>query len=158
MTRDMTKLQNITEYKESRVFVTTNNSKLPIAPVGKTMIVPYSSSNQAELVNVFYVLGMKKTLVSISQLTSAGNFVIFGPDDIKVYHNLKGIVLEMLAAVGIIKAEHAWFDVEHINEALQNAFVCVEMVFFAMIQMYAYSANPYKSKSEAKSKLEKKEQ
>ena len=64
----------------------------------------------------------------------------------------------MLAAVGIIKAEHAWFDVEHINEALQNAFVCVEMVFFAMIQMYAYSANPYKSKSEAKSKWEKKEQ
>ncbi|TYJ95867.1 transmembrane protein 184C-like protein [Cucumis melo var. makuwa] len=70
----------------------------------------------------------------------------------------QGIVLEMLAAVGIIKAEHAWFDVEHINEALQNTFVCVEMVFFAMIQMSAYSANPYKSKSEAKSKLEKKEQ
>lgn len=64
----------------------------------------------------------------------------------------------MLAAVGIIKAEHAWFDVEHINEALQNTLVCVEMVFFAMIQMSAYSASPYKSKSAAKSKVEKKDE
>ncbi|KAG6591988.1 hypothetical protein SDJN03_14334, partial [Cucurbita argyrosperma subsp. sororia] len=70
----------------------------------------------------------------------------------------QGIVLEMLAAVGIIKAEHAWFDVEHINEAIQNTLVCVEMVFFAMVQMSAYSASPYRDQSAAKSKSEKKEQ
>jgi len=64
----------------------------------------------------------------------------------------------MLAAVGIIKAEHAWFDVEHINEAIQNTLVCVEMVFFAMVQMSAYSASPYRDQSAAKSKSEKKEQ
>lgn len=64
----------------------------------------------------------------------------------------------MLTSVGIIKAEHDWFDVEHINEANQNILVCVEMVFFAMIQMSAYSAAPYKAQSAAKSKLEKKEQ
>lgn len=64
----------------------------------------------------------------------------------------------MLAAVGIIKSEHVWFDVEHINEALQNILVCVEMVFFAMVQLSAYSASPYKAQSAAKSKLEKKKQ
>ncbi|KAA0035381.1 putative mitochondrial protein [Cucumis melo var. makuwa] len=80
MTRDKRKLQNTIEYKGSRVVVSANNSKLPIAHVGKTMIVPRSNSNQVELDNVFYVPGMKKNLVSISQLTSAINFVVFGPE------------------------------------------------------------------------------
>ena len=53
------------------------------------MIVPRSNSNQVELDNVFYVPGMKKNLMTISQLTSVGNFVVFGPNDVKVYHNFK---------------------------------------------------------------------
>ncbi|TYK27792.1 Integrase, catalytic core [Cucumis melo var. makuwa] len=77
------------EIRGSRVVVIANNSKLPIAQVGKTMIVPCSNSNQVELDHVFYVPGMKKNLMSVSQLTSADNFVVFGPDDVKVYHNLK---------------------------------------------------------------------
>ncbi|KAA0037350.1 Integrase, catalytic core [Cucumis melo var. makuwa] len=89
MTGDKRKLQNTIEYKGSRVVVTANNLMLPIAHVGKTMIVPHSNSNQVELDNVFYVTGMKKNLVSVSQLTSADNFVVFGLDDVKVYHNLK---------------------------------------------------------------------
>ncbi|TYK03493.1 putative mitochondrial protein [Cucumis melo var. makuwa] len=91
MTRDKRKLQNIIEYKGSRVVVTANNSKLPIAHVGKTMIVPRSNSNQVELDNVFYVPGMKKNLVSIPQLTSAINFVVFGPEK-SSYSKLKTII------------------------------------------------------------------
>ncbi|KAA0057677.1 putative mitochondrial protein [Cucumis melo var. makuwa] len=53
------------------------------------MILSRSNSNQVELDNVFYVPGMTKNLVSVSQLTSSGNFVVFGPNDVKVYHNLK---------------------------------------------------------------------
>ncbi|KAA0033603.1 Integrase, catalytic core [Cucumis melo var. makuwa] len=83
------KLQSTIEYKGNRVFVTANNSKLLIAHVGKTMIVPRSNSNQVELDNVFYVLEMKKNLVSVSQLTSASNFIVFGSNNVKVYHNLK---------------------------------------------------------------------
>ncbi|KAJ4726243.1 hypothetical protein OWV82_004986 [Melia azedarach] len=56
----------------------------------------------------------------------------------------QGIVLDILVALGIIKSHHVWLDVEHIEEALQNALVCVEMVFFAMFQKYAYSAKPYR--------------
>ncbi|KAL7593302.1 uncharacterized protein LOC111904859 [Lactuca sativa] len=57
----------------------------------------------------------------------------------------QGIVLSGLVAMGIIKSNHFWLDVSHIQQALQNALVIVEMVFFAMFQMYAYTAAPYKA-------------
>ncbi|GKV15889.1 hypothetical protein SLEP1_g26625 [Rubroshorea leprosula] len=56
----------------------------------------------------------------------------------------QGIVLDILVALGIIRSYHFWLDVEHIEEALQNALVCVEMVFFAAFQQHAYSAIPYR--------------
>ncbi|RAL40955.1 unnamed protein product [Cuscuta campestris] len=59
----------------------------------------------------------------------------------------QGIALEILAALGIIKSHHVWFDVEHIQEALQNILVVVEMVFFAYFQQVAYTAEPYRSQA-----------
>lgn len=56
----------------------------------------------------------------------------------------QGVVLDILVALGIIRSHHFWLDVEHIEEALQNALVCVEMVFFSAFQKYAYSATPYR--------------
>lgn len=55
----------------------------------------------------------------------------------------QGIVIEILVAVGIIKSHHFWLDVEHIQEALQNVLVCLEMVIFSVIQQYAYHVAPY---------------
>ena len=40
MTGDKDKLESTTEYNGRRVVVTTNNSKLPITHIGKTIIVP----------------------------------------------------------------------------------------------------------------------
>ncbi|KVI02258.1 Organic solute transporter Ost-alpha [Cynara cardunculus var. scolymus] len=37
-------------------------------------------------------------------------------------------------------------DVAHIQQAMQNGLVIVEMIFFSIFQMYAYSADPYKDK------------
>ncbi|KAK3424284.1 hypothetical protein EUGRSUZ_F01084 [Eucalyptus grandis] len=59
----------------------------------------------------------------------------------------QGVALDILAAVGIIRSHHFWLDVEHIEEALQNALVCIEMVFFSAFQQYAYSVEPYKDDS-----------
>jgi hypothetical protein len=56
----------------------------------------------------------------------------------------QGLVLEALVAVGIVKASHFWLDVEHLEQALQNQLVIVEMVFFSAFQLYAYSAEPYR--------------
>ncbi|KAK9209328.1 hypothetical protein WN944_001694 [Citrus x changshan-huyou] len=67
----------------------------------------------------------------------------------------QGIVLDILVALGVIKSHHFWLDVEHVEEALQNALVCVEMVFFAAFQRYAYSAKPYRDESSAASDKKK---
>jgi len=67
----------------------------------------------------------------------------------------QGIVLEILAALGIIKSHHYWIDVEHIEEAIQNTLVCLEMVVFSVLQQYAYHVSPYSGDVEAKFKSKK---
>lgn len=54
-------------------------------------------------------------------------------------------MLKILAAMDVIRADHFWKDVEHVEQAIQNVMVCVEMVFFATVQQHAYAAEPYKS-------------
>ena len=89
MTGDEVKLQEMTEYKGGRVVVTANNSRLPISHIGKTTIVPRYGSNEIPLQGVYHVPGMKKNLLSVAQLASSGHFVLFGPQDVKVYEDLK---------------------------------------------------------------------
>ena len=89
MTGDKEKLQNLSEYKGSRVVMTTNNSKTPIAHIGNTIVPPQCSPIEALLQNVYHVPGMKKNLLSVAQLTSSGFFVLFGPKDMKVYRNVE---------------------------------------------------------------------
>ena len=52
-------------------------------------------------------------------------------------------MLEILVAAGIIRSQYSWLDVRYIEEGIQNLLVCVEMVFFSVLQQYAYSAAPY---------------
>lgn len=67
----------------------------------------------------------------------------------------QGIALEVLSSAGIIRSHHFWLDVEHIQTALQNVLVIVEMVFFSIVQGYAYEVTPYivgKGKEDKKNK------
>ncbi|RVX08578.1 hypothetical protein CK203_014245 [Vitis vinifera] len=73
-----------------------------------------------------------------------------------IFNHMQGIVLEILVALGIIRSHHFWLDVEHIQEAIQNVLVCVEMVVFSVLQQYAYHVAPYSGDMEAKLKLSKK--
>ncbi|GKV18601.1 hypothetical protein SLEP1_g28960 [Rubroshorea leprosula] len=68
----------------------------------------------------------------------------------------QGVVLDILAALGIIKSHHYWLDVEHVEEALQNVLVCLEMVVFSVLQQYAYNVSPYSREVESKFKLNEK--
>ncbi|KAE9592935.1 hypothetical protein Lal_00029380 [Lupinus albus] len=56
----------------------------------------------------------------------------------------QGIVLNLLSKFGIIRSRFAWLPVERIEEGYQNILVCLEMVFFSIYQMSAYSVAPYK--------------
>lgn len=66
-------------------------------------------------------------------------------------------MLEILVAMGIIRSHHLWLDVVHIQQAYQNILVIVEMVFFSIYQMYAYSAAPYVGDATSSVKDKKKE-
>lgn len=66
-------------------------------------------------------------------------------------------MLEILVAAGIIKSHHFWLDVEHLQEAIQNVLVCLEMVVFSVLQQYAFHVAPYSGDVEAKLRLGKKE-
>ncbi|KAL3532848.1 hypothetical protein ACH5RR_006369 [Cinchona calisaya] len=85
MTGDKEKLKDMTEYKKRRVVVTTINTKLPITHVGKTTLSPRFNNEEVQLLNVYHVLGLKKNLPSVLQMARSSNFVVFGPDDVKVY-------------------------------------------------------------------------
>ncbi|PHU03798.1 hypothetical protein BC332_29049 [Capsicum chinense] len=49
MTGDKDKLKNLSKYKGSCVVVIANNSKLPIAHVGNTVVSPHSNSIEVAL-------------------------------------------------------------------------------------------------------------
>jgi hypothetical protein len=73
----------------------------------------------------------------------------------------QGVVLQLLASTGVITSDHIWLEINQIEEAYQNLFVCVEMVMFAILQQYAFSASDYSGEIEkvlidAKEKWEKK--
>lgn len=121
MTGDKEKLQNLSEYKGSREVVIANNSKLPIAHIGNTVVSPQYGAIEVPLQNVYHVPGMKKNLLSVSQLTSTGHFVLFGPQDVKVYRDLEIIEEPVmkgkrLESVYVMSAETAYVDKTRKNE------------------------------------------
>ena len=79
----------MTEYKGGRVVVISNNSRLQISHIGKTVIMYQFGLNQVPLQDVYHVPRVKKNLLSVAQLTTSGHYVLFGPHDIKVYQDLK---------------------------------------------------------------------
>jgi len=121
MTGDRQKLQNCSEYKGNRVVVTADNSRLPIAHIGKAIVIPRYSPNQVPLQDVYYVPGMKKNLLSVAQLTSSGHYVLFGPQNVKVFQDLKisekpTMEGRRLESVYVMSAESAYVDKTRRNE------------------------------------------
>jgi len=121
MTGDKEKLQNLSEYKGSRVVVTVNNSNLPIAHIGNTVVSPQHGDTEVPLQNVYHVPGMRQNFLSVAQLTSSGNYVFFGPQDVKVYRDLEIIKEPMmkghkLESVYIMSVETTYVDKIRRNE------------------------------------------
>ncbi|KAL7605611.1 hypothetical protein Lser_V15G19263 [Lactuca serriola] len=85
MTGDHKKLQDMKGYKGSHMVLISNNAQLLINEVGNTKIMPSNKLEMVSLHNVYHVLGMKKKLLLVSQLTSSVNYVLFGPQDVQVY-------------------------------------------------------------------------
>ena len=121
MTGDKHKLESMSEYKGGRVVVTADNSRLPIAHIGKTIVTPRYSTNQVPLQDVYHVPGMKKNLLYVTQLTSSGHYVLFSPQDVKVYRDLKisetpTMEEQRLESVYVMSVESAYVDKTRRNE------------------------------------------
>ncbi|KAG6485792.1 hypothetical protein ZIOFF_054357 [Zingiber officinale] len=59
--------------------------------------------------------GMKKNLLSVAQLTSSGHYVLFGPENVKVYRNIKisetpTMEGQRLESLYVMSAEFAYID------------------------------------------------
>ncbi|KAE8732274.1 hypothetical protein F3Y22_tig00002237pilonHSYRG01326 [Hibiscus syriacus] len=121
MTGDKQKLQNLSEYNGGRVVVTADNSRLPITHIGKTIVTPRYNTNQVQLQDVYHIPGIKKNLLSVAQLTSSGHYVLFGPQDVKVYRDVKitetpTIEGRRLKSIYVMSAESAYVDRTRKNE------------------------------------------
>uniref|UniRef100_A0A2N9J3P0 Uncharacterized protein n=1 Tax=Fagus sylvatica TaxID=28930 RepID=A0A2N9J3P0_FAGSY len=123
MTGDKEKLQNMSKYKGKRVVVTTVNTRLPIAHIGETLITPRFNAEQVPLEQVYHVPGVKKNLLSVAQLADSGNWVLFGPKDVKVYKEIVVIGTptmegQRMESVYVMSAESAYVDKTRKNETV----------------------------------------
>ncbi|KAH0661325.1 hypothetical protein KY284_026256 [Solanum tuberosum] len=121
MNGDKKKLQNLSEYKGSLEVVTTDDIKLLIAHIGKTIVSPNSCVDLMLLQNVYHLPSMKKNLLSVAQLTSSGHYVLFGPQDVRIYRDLEvkeELVIkgQRLNSIYVMSAEIAYIDKTRKNE------------------------------------------
>ncbi|GER27184.1 hypothetical protein STAS_02865 [Striga asiatica] len=68
----------------------------------------------------------------------------------------QGVMLDILVAMGIVRSHHFWLDTEHVEEAIQNALVCAEMLVFSVFQQYAYHVSPYSGDIQSRLQRQKK--
>lgn len=83
--------------------------------------MPGNESDMVLLHNVYHVPGIKKNLLSVSQITSTGNYVLFGPEDVKVYQDVKisgkpKMERRKVESVYVLSAESAYVDITRKNE------------------------------------------
>ncbi|KAJ4723417.1 Retrovirus-related Pol polyprotein from transposon TNT 1-94 [Melia azedarach] len=89
--------------------------------VDSGLIQPRFSLSQVQLQDVYHVPGMKKNLLSVAQLTSSGNYVLFSPNNVKVYRNIKisgtpTMEGRRLESIYVMSAESAYVEKTRKNE------------------------------------------
>lgn len=121
MAGDERKLLSKNEYKGKQMVVTANNAKLPITHVGSAVCAPKLGKDIILLQYVYHAPLIKKNLLFVSQFAAAGNYILFGPNDVKIYKKLQifgtptmeGIIIE---SIYVMSAETAYVDKTRKNE------------------------------------------
>ncbi|KAL4291090.1 hypothetical protein GQ457_14G002100 [Hibiscus cannabinus] len=90
-------LSDLRQHKGERVIITADNSAYPVAQEGVVKI-GMDDTNVVKLNDVFHVPGLKRNLISVSQITDSGKFVLFGPKDVKVLKNVKNISADVVTS------------------------------------------------------------
>ena len=94
VTGDDSLFLELVQHKGERVFLISDNSTSPIMKEG---VVEIGINNtNINLNDVYHVPCLNKNLVSVSQNTDSGKYVLFGPNDLKVLDSMKNIEAGML--------------------------------------------------------------
>ena len=89
MNGDEKNLINMSEYRGGRVVVTSNNSKRTITHIRKTVFVPHHNSKTSGTSKCLPYSKYEEELIICIATTYFGNYVLFRPNDVKVYQNSK---------------------------------------------------------------------
>ncbi|KAD2394436.1 hypothetical protein E3N88_41413 [Mikania micrantha] len=89
LTGDKERLKNPIVYGGSKVVTIDDNSKYQIAHIGDVVFSSEGGKQDLVLKNVYHVPGMRRNLISVSQMTEEGSFVVFGPKDVRVFKNIE---------------------------------------------------------------------
>ncbi|KAK3119631.1 hypothetical protein QOZ80_9AG0673040 [Eleusine coracana subsp. coracana] len=120
MTNDYKKLEDMADYKGRRVVLTADNTKLPISHVGKATISRYGPQ-QLQLEKVYHVPELKKNLLSVPQLIAEGKYVLFGPNKVAIFGQVKVIGTPIMEgkrrqSVYVLSVQEAYVDKTRKNE------------------------------------------
>ncbi|KAG8373409.1 hypothetical protein BUALT_Bualt11G0021300 [Buddleja alternifolia] len=88
LTGDSSKFSSLKEYNDNDVIVTADNTVHHVENEG-TVIINDKDKGSILLKNVYHVLGMKKNLFLVSNIVDARNYVLFGPQDVKILRHIK---------------------------------------------------------------------
>ncbi|KAI3513963.1 hypothetical protein L1887_12232 [Cichorium endivia] len=140
MTGEHKKLKDPVSYGGSRVVVIADNSRLKIANVGDVVFRPENNSEELKLEHVYHVPGMKKNLLSVSQLASAGHYVLFGPEDVKVFTEFESPSQPILKgcradSIYVMSAETAYVEKTKRNQNVDLWHMRLSHVSFDKLDM-----------------------
>lgn len=115
MTGDKERLDNSCKYTGNQVVVIADDSRHSIAHLGDVRFSSESGDSELTLKKVYHVPGVKKNLISVPQLTSDGNYVLFGPNDVKIFKHFETKSIPILQGhktetVYVLSAESAYLD------------------------------------------------
>ncbi|KAJ1388134.1 gag-polypeptide of LTR copia-type [Sesbania bispinosa] len=77
-----------------RVIVTADNTTHHVEKEGTFKI--NASSGEVKLSDVYHVPGLKKNLISVSQITNSGKYVLFGPNNVKILNCVRNIDVDTI--------------------------------------------------------------
>ncbi|RWR74934.1 Integrase, catalytic core [Cinnamomum micranthum f. kanehirae] len=88
-------LSDVRPHCGKKTIVTADNSLYPVEKEGH-FEADISNNRGVSLNNVYHVSGLKKNLASVSQITDARRYVLFGPKNVQILSNIKHIEADVL--------------------------------------------------------------
>ncbi|GKU96119.1 hypothetical protein SLEP1_g9388 [Rubroshorea leprosula] len=95
VTGDASKFSSLHLHKGKDAVITADNTVHSVEKEG-TVILGGCKENSITLTNVYHVPGMTKNLFSVTNAVDSGNYVLFGPNDVKFLRNIEELKADVV--------------------------------------------------------------